>query len=237
MSAEPVTSGETNNILCFMKNTPVYPVFSPPLDSMSIDELKTYIKNIVDVLNGSSIKMVSKMIYGAYDAQITFTPEYYRLQEEKRLAVGPEVRKALKRPGFILIGWYHPKRSPGSIGTDEPIQAIWLPETGDRHPYWDWSWQRVGNKNGWAQYDLSLDLMIPHCSYKQSLEKASQQLREGVANCTPYNDGIGGELIAIHLLDKGPDRRAAFLRRRAEEGDETHTILKFPPESMALRKP
>jgi hypothetical protein len=165
-------------------------------------ELLAFIARALEVLEGQWLESLALCAGASYESQLKYTPEYYRLEkikkEEKRRAVG----KALERPGFILIAWAY-CMFPHSTGPT--FRAFWLPETG---PRW------VCHGFGKIEEAASIEVSSYRCGGR---ERTKEFIQEMISLATgEWEYGPAYETPALHLLDKGPDRRAAYLRRIAE---------------------
>jgi hypothetical protein len=163
-------------------------------------ELLAFIARVLEVLEGRWLESLAMCAGASYESQLKFTPEYYRLErirkEEKRRAL----EKALERPGFILIAWVYYDTMIGPC-----LQAYYLPEAGPR---------RVSMIHGNIEEAASLKLV----EGKPGREAFKPHILENIEHATgAWDYGTGYGTPALHLLDKGPDRRPAYLRRIAEE--------------------
>jgi len=128
------------------------------------------------------------------------TPEYIRQEEAKRQARLRAYEAALARPGFILVyfGFAQP------LGVIRPCLHVgWLPETGPRWVHTDY---------GIGAMDVERMKMVnPRKSHS-----ARKLVREWAKAIGEDSERIGMDhsLVAVHLLDDGPDRRAAYLARK-----------------------
>lgn len=129
------------------------------------------------------------------------TPEYIRREEAKRQSRIRAYEAALARPGFILV----------YFGFDQPYGCIrprfhvaWLPETGPR-------WLHTGYRPGYIDVEAmkTIQPYKNHYGRKAGLEIAKLVGEESKRLGYDYS------LVAVHLLDEGPDRRAAYRARKS----------------------
>lgn len=96
------------------------------------------------------------------------------------------IEDRLQRGGWILIGWW------SLTGPDFfELFAYWMPETGPRWVYYCFALQ-----------DDEIDTSGP--DYRLTRASARRALGEAPRKAV---------LLAPHLLEDGPDRRAAYLRK------------------------
>lgn len=114
------------------------------------------------------------------------------------------MREELARPSLILVAWV---RQVTPVGFPY-FKAVWIPETGPRR-----AWVDSTNYYHPEPKDLT-----PHELFRWSRGKIKASFLDDFKTAYQQAGGPGFEAIAMHLLDDGPDRRAAYLARRAAAG-------------------
>jgi hypothetical protein len=112
------------------------------------------------------------------------------------------MEEKLHMDGYILIAWVVTSDHGGRYNE---IYGYWMAKTGPR----------------WAYYDYSLGselrfLGVSRPWFRESREIAKEKIKDLFGRAEDL--GFEHAAFALHLLEPGPDRRAAYLRRLTEKG-------------------
>lgn len=164
------------------------------------------IKTIVDGLDDEYLKDCLILVNSCRLGQEQHTPEYLAQKEAQekieRARKHKEFLESLQRPGFILVGWVH---CSFEYHLNQYL-VLYMPTTGPRWVHMTYAWD-----------DKKLALNKPFCNRRFGKGYYRQRFEEEANAATETDFGIRYEAFALHLLNDGPDRRAAYVRR-CEEG-------------------